>query len=58
MATKILNTLDSTSEKMLKNVNKQLKEEAGKQLIKYKALIPTKENRGEGIKMVEGMKLD
>ena len=44
MATKILNTLDSASEKMLKNVDKQLKEEAGKQLMKYKAMIPSKEN--------------
>ena len=43
MATKILNTLDSASEKLLKNVNKQLKEEAGKQLMKYKAIIPTQE---------------
>lgn len=44
MATKILNTLDSASEKLLKNANKQLKEEAGKQLMKYKAMIPSKEN--------------
>jgi len=44
MATKILNTLDSASEKMLKSAKKQLKEEAGKQLMKYKAMIPTKES--------------
>ena len=44
MATKILNTLDSASEKMLKSAKKQLKEEAGKQLMKYKAMIPSKEN--------------
>ena len=43
MATKILNTLDSASEKMLKSAKKQLKEEAGKQLMKYKAMIPSKE---------------